>query len=57
MTTEGQIIELQDKIINDLIEVIERIMDCEKLPCYRLISEVAELKKKELELRDNEGAV
>ena len=57
MTTEGQIIELQDKIINNLIEVIERIVDCENLPCYKLMCEVAELKKKELELRDSEGAV
>ena len=38
------IIHLQDTIINSLMEFAQRTIECEELPCYKLIKEVAIMK-------------
>ena len=38
------IIHLQETVINQLIEGLQRFMDCEELPCIKLINEAARIR-------------
>lgn len=44
-----EIIELQDTIINDLIEALQHFVDCDGLPCVKLIKEAVDKRMKLLE--------
>jgi hypothetical protein len=48
------LIGLYDTLVNQLIETLQRMMECEELPCLKLAAEVAARRAEILEKENHE---
>ena len=50
-----EIVDLQEIIITNLIESLDRVIDCEKLSCYKLIEQVKVLRDQQIEAKKSQS--